>query len=78
MNTARFELLTKSAGGRFKMTCLLQKRMQEILRGSPKLIDDEIESPFEIVLREAETGRVQLLTPPSAERVPEPPEALVS
>ena len=75
MKDSRLEALTKQAGGRFRLTSLLQKRLQELLRGSPKLIEEELEDPIEIVMREAEEGRVQLILPPSAEREPEPPKS---
>jgi DNA-directed RNA polymerase subunit omega len=45
--------LIKKAGGRFKLTALIQKRLGELMQGSRPLIEDaENKTPMEIVVQE--------------------------
>jgi len=70
MDSERLERLTLKVGGRFRLTALLQKRMGELVRGSPPMIDvdpDVAENLFEVALREIESGRIELIRPWSAE-----------
>jgi DNA-directed RNA polymerase subunit omega len=61
MDVDRLERLTQKVGGRFKLTALLQKRLAELVRGSPPLVDLPSSNFFEIALREIEEGRIELL-----------------
>jgi DNA-directed RNA polymerase subunit K/omega len=66
MDSERLEKLTQKVGGRFRLTALLQKRMAELVRGSPPMleVEDAIASNlFEVALREIEAGRVELILP---------------
>ena len=81
MDPERLERLTRKVGGRFRLTSLLQKRMIELVRGSPPMLEvtDEVaDNLFEIALQEIEAGRIELIRPWSAEdSLPLPsPEAL--
>lgn len=70
MDSERLERLTQKVGGRFRLTALLQKRMSELVRGSPPMLDidpDVAENLFEVALREIESGRIELIRPWSAE-----------
>ena len=75
MDVERLEQLTAKVGGRFRLTSLLQKRLAELVKGSPPLVDLPSNNYFEIALREIEEGRIELLRPWTAEesaRLPEP------
>ncbi len=79
MDADRLEQLTQKVGGRFRLTALLQKRLAELVRGSPALVDLPSNNFFEIALREIEEGRIELLRTYTAEEtarrtLPEPTE----
>ena len=61
MDVDRLEHLTQKVGGRFRLTALLQKRLSELVKGSPPLVDLPSNNFFEIALREIEEGRIELL-----------------
>ena len=61
MDVDRLEHLTQKVGGRFRLTALLQKRLAELVKGSPPLVDLPPNNFFEIALREIEEGRIELL-----------------
>ena len=67
MDVERLEQLTAKVGGRFRLTALLQKRLAELVKGSPPLVDLPSNNYFEIALREIEEGRIELLRPWTAE-----------
>ncbi len=78
MDVARLERLTQKVGGRFRLTALLQKRLAELVKGSPPLVDLPSNNYLEIALREIEEGRIELLRPWTAEdaaQLPAPEEA---
>ena len=75
MKVERLERLTQKVGGRFRLTTLLQKRLVELVNGSPPLVDLPASDFLEIALREIEEGRVELLRPwtaAEASALPEP------
>ena len=54
------EVLNK-AGGRFKLSALIQKRMVELVEGGRPLIEDtEGMTPMEIVVQEIKEGKIVL------------------
>jgi len=61
MDVDRLEHLTQKVGGRFRLTALLQKRLSELVKGSPPLVDLPSNNFFEVALREIEEGRIELL-----------------
>ena len=61
MDVDRLEQLTQKVGGRFRLTALLQKRLAELVKGSPPLVDMPSNNFFETALREIEEGRIELL-----------------
>jgi len=61
MDVDRLEHLTQKVGGRFRLTALLQKRLAELVKGSPPLVDLPSNNFFEVALREIEEGRIELL-----------------
>lgn len=52
--------LTRRCGGPFKFTVLLQKRVHELVRGAPKLIDHPSTDPVEIAALEIQAGLIEL------------------
>jgi DNA-directed RNA polymerase subunit K/omega len=61
MDDTRLERLTQLVGGRFKLTSLVQKRMQQrIAAASSGLGEPLVENLFESVLREIEQGQIRL------------------
>ena len=72
MDVDRLEKLTQKVGGRFRLTALLQKRLAELVRGSPALVDLPSNNYFEVALREIEEGRIELLRPWTTEETPRP------
>ena len=70
MDPERLEKLTQKVGGRFRLTALLQKRMAELVKGSPPMLEvsnEVADNLFEIALQEIEAGRIELIRPWSAE-----------
>lgn len=61
MDVERLERLSDRIGGRFRLTSLLQKRLAELVRGSPPLVDLPSNNFLEIALQEIEEGRIELL-----------------
>ena len=77
MEVDRLEKLTTKVGGRFRLTSLLQKRLTELVKGSPPLVDLPSNNYFEVAIREIEEGRIELIEAPkvgAAERLLAPLE----
>lgn len=55
----QIDRLDDKVGGRFKLTALLQRRIQEVIRGSPRLIEGK--TPLRSALAEIEAGKIELL-----------------
>ncbi len=55
------EYVIQKVGGRFKLSTLLQKRMQQLNRGAPRLIDIDTDDPMKIALAELLAGKVALI-----------------
>ena len=68
MDDARLERLTRIAGGRFRLTSLVQKRMQELIAAAHGFGGPDIDNIFEKVLCEIEEGRVTLELPSGKKR----------
>jgi len=55
------EELVKKTGGAFKLSSLLQKRLRELVKGAPRLVQTgEDVGDFEASLKEIESGLVVL------------------
>jgi len=52
------EYVIQKIGGRFKLSSLLQKRMQQLNRGAPRLVDIETDDPMKIALAELIAGKI--------------------
>jgi DNA-directed RNA polymerase subunit K/omega len=55
----QIDRLDEKVGGRFKLTALLQRRIQEVIRGSPRLIEGK--TPLRSALAEIEAGKIELI-----------------
>ena len=55
----QIDKLDEVVGGRFKLTALLQRRIQEVIRGSPRLIEGK--TPLRSALAEIEAGKIELV-----------------
>ena len=72
MKVDRLEKLTQKVGGRFRLTTLLQKRLVELVKGSPPLVELPASDYLETALREIEEGRIELLRPWNAAEAERP------
>lgn len=54
------EELWHKCGGAFRLTSLVQKRMRQLMRGAPPLIDEEMDSLIEVAFREIQQGKITL------------------
>ena len=54
----QIDRLDEKVGGRFKLTALLQRRIQEVVKGSPRLIEGK--TPLHSALAEIEAGKIEL------------------
>ena len=54
----QIDRIIDDVGGRFALTALLQKRVQEVIRGAPQYA--EARTPLRAVLAEIESGKVEL------------------
>ena len=69
---SRIERLSSELGGRFKLTVMIQKRFQEVLRGGRAFAPSEnTDVLFQLILDEIEHGRLALADPGE---IPEPEE----
>ena len=57
----QIDRLDEKVGSRFMLTALIQRRIQEIIRGSPALADAA--SPMRIALAEIEAGKIEFSEP---------------
>lgn len=56
---AEFDKMVKGAGGRFKLTVLIQKRIQELAKGAPPLVQlDGRRTLIDIAIEEIHQGKV--------------------
>jgi DNA-directed RNA polymerase subunit omega len=74
MDVERLEKLSTKVGGRFRLTSLLQKRLTELVKGSPAMVDLPSHNYFEIALAEIEEDRIELLSAEEAQARLEEPE----
>ena len=53
--------LADKAGGLFRLTVLLQKRVRELVGGAPKLVETDESNPINIAMLEVEEGAIELV-----------------
>jgi len=77
-NVRKIEELDRKVGGRFRLTSLIQRRLQEVVRGGARPLEGNRE-PIRRVVEEIERGEIDLVPddspelPPPATETPEPP-----
>jgi hypothetical protein len=77
-NVRKIEELDRKVGGRFRLTALIQRRLQEVVRGGARPLEGNRE-PIRRVIEEIERGEVELVPadsvelPPASADAPEPP-----
>ncbi len=54
----QIDRLDSVVGGRFKLTALLQRRIQEVVKGSPRLVEGK--TPLRSALAEIEAGKIEM------------------
>ncbi|MEW6744224.1 MAG: DNA-directed RNA polymerase subunit omega [Planctomycetota bacterium] len=61
--------MSEKCGGVFQFTVLLQKRIRELVKGAPKLVDTSESNVIQVALQEIQAGKVCLeaLTPEELE-----------
>ena len=59
---ARIERLVEKVGGRYRLTVLVQKRLRELNRNSPKLVTLEGANLIDIALAEIEQDKISLVS----------------
>lgn len=53
--------LSRRAGGVFRFTVLLQKRVRELVKGAPKLVETHETDLIKIALLEIEEGKIEMV-----------------
>ena len=69
MDLKSLEMAKRRVGGSFRLSVLLQKRIIELVRGAPPVVDqaDRERSPIEVALREILEGKIDLEMIPEEE-----------
>ena len=63
MDLKKLNEAEKLVGGKFKLSTLMQKRLVELMRGAPKLVNGGATSLHEIVIEEILQGKIWLGDP---------------
>ncbi len=61
MDRTKVMELADKAGGLFRLTVLLQKRVRELVGGSPQLVELDDDDPINIAMAEVEAGAIELV-----------------
>ena len=70
----KLEELDRKVGGRFRLTSLMQRRLQEVVRGGVRPLEGNRE-PIYRVIEEIDQGNVDLIPDDSPDAPPPPPPA---
>ena len=54
------EAIIDAAGGKFKLTALIQHRVRELMEGARPLVERKGQSDIEVAIREAAEGKIKL------------------
>jgi len=72
INALKDDEIVKTAGGRFKLTALMQRRWIELMQGARPMVDDTDKTVLDVIAEEilqgkivAEIGDVSSAEPPS-------------
>ena len=58
----RHDDIIEKAGGRFKLTTLIQRRWLQLMQGARPMVDPKGLTELEVVIREIEEGKIVLET----------------
>jgi len=61
MDRTKVMALSDKVGGLFRLAVLLQKRVQELVAGAPKLVDTKEINPINIAMLEIEADAIELV-----------------
>lgn len=59
MEKSEIDRLAEKFGGRFKLTVLLQKRVRELVRGAPRLVETDHKNLIDVAMEEVRQGKLQ-------------------
>lgn len=59
MQKSEIDRLAEKFGGRFKLTVLLQKRVRELVRGAPRLVETDHKNLIDVAMEEVRQGKLQ-------------------
>ena len=57
---ARIDEALERSGGRFKLTVLIQKRVQELNKGAPRLVESDSKNLIDVVIDEILADKIHL------------------
>ena len=69
MEPQLLESLLIKVGGKFKLVSLYQKRMRELVRGLPPLVQTETNDIWDVAAKEIQDGKVDLILGEEAEKL---------
>ena len=61
MDRTKVMELAERSGGLFRLAVLLQKRVQELVNGAPKLVKTDEDDPINIAMLEVEADAIELV-----------------
>lgn len=65
------EDIVNRAGGRFKLTALVQQRVRELMQGSRPLVERQGRNDLEVAIAEVAAGKIVIDTPDEQENAKE-------
>lgn len=69
MNPETLDSMLTKVGGKFKLVALYQKRMRELVRGLPPLVECESMDPWDLAAKEILNTKVELIVGEEAEKI---------
>lgn len=73
---SRIDEALAKVGGRFKLTVLIQKRVQELNKGAPKMVDLDSKNLIDVVIEEILAEKIHLEHDETIGHAPPPPPTL--
>ncbi len=68
--------IIEQAGGRFKLTALIQRRLVELMQGSRPMVDTRGLTDIEVVVKEILEGKIEPVIPDEREELDEADDEL--
>ncbi len=60
MTMTELDEYTQKMGGRFRLTVMIQRRLQELVRGAPKMVELESRNLLDVVWEEIRQGKLEI------------------